>query len=91
MSFGMRRYTLVPGTWTQISTDADSNVTIDSTAVGAYQNVHLTSSPQAPTPPVTNVRTLRAQDQQVFTNLDQGTVLWATACHTPVDIEVLTG
>lgn len=87
----MKRYTLQRGTWTQISNAGDSNVTIDSTGVGAYQNVHLAASATQPGAMGTNVRTLRAQDQQVFTNLEEGTVLWATACHTPVDIEVLTG
>lgn len=91
MSFGNKRHILQPGVWTQISTDADTNVTVDSFGVGAYQNAKIAAGAQAPTGATTAFRTLRSGDQAVFTNLDEGTVLWATATSEAVAVEVLTG
>lgn len=93
MSFSQHRKVLQPGEWTKISTEQDSNVTVDNYGVGAYQFVRIVSSPTAPGPndDLVNFRTIRPGTQQVFTNLDDGTVLWALAVNEPVPIEVLTG
>lgn len=92
MTFGTPRKTLEPGKWTQISTTEDTNVTIENFGVDAYQFVQIVSGPTEPgtDTDVTNYRTIRAQRSQTFTNLDEGTVLWARAL-APVVIEVLTG
>lgn len=93
MSFGQHRITLQPGTWTQICQAGDSNVTVDNYGVGAYQFIHVISGTTAPAEgaPVPNYRTIRPGSQQVMTNLDEGTILWAKAVNDPVVIEVLTG
>lgn len=92
MTFGTPRKSLEPGKWTQISTTEDSNVTIENFGVDAYQFVQIVSGPTEPSSDteVANYRTIRAQRSQTFTNLDEGTVLWARAL-APVVIEVLTG
>lgn len=92
MTFGTPRKTLEAGKWTQISTAQDANVTVENFGVDAYQTVQIVSGANEPSSdnPVTNFRTLRPQGSQTFTNLDDGTVLWARASRDVV-IEVLTG
>lgn len=93
MSFGQHRRTIDAADWYQISASEDANVTIENFSVGAYQSVRIISgaTPPAPGDPVENFRTLTAGRQHTFTNLDEGTVLWARAVNEPVVIEVLTG
>lgn len=90
MTFGTPRKTLEPNKWTQISTAADANVTVENFGVDAYGTVQIISGPTEPTSDVTDFRTIRPQGSQTFTNLDEGTVLWARSA-APVVIEVLTG
>lgn len=92
MTFGTPRVTLVPYVWTQICTSDDENVTVENFGVGAYQTVQIMAGPTAPGPEVeiTQYRTIRPQASQTFTNLDEGTVLWARSAEAVV-IEVMTG
>lgn len=93
MPFGQKRFELEPGKWTQISTTDDQNVTVDNFGVAAYQTVRIAASAADPGTDgeIHHFRTLRPQLQQTFTNLDEGTVLWATATSEHVTIEVMTG
>lgn len=93
MTFGQHRHTLPVGEWVQISTSDDENVTVENFGVSAYQFVHIISgaNPPSGSDPVDAFRTLPAGRQHTFTNLDDGTVLWARAVNEPVVIEVLTG
>lgn len=92
MTFGTPRHTLVPNEWTRICASEDENVTVENFGVGAYQTVQIIAGP---TPPgsdadITQFRTVRPQASQTFTNLDEGTVLWARSSEAVV-IEVMTG
>lgn len=92
MSFGQSRIILQPGEWAQISTSEDANVTVENFGVDAYQFVHIVSGAVNPgEDPPEHFRTLHPQRQHTFTNLDEGTVLWARALSMATLIEVLTG
>lgn len=91
MSFGQKVYTLTAGEWTQISTTDDANVTVENFATGAYGNIRIIAGATAPDLDFPDYRTLRPQQQHTYTNLDEGTTLWARASVDDVRIEVQTG
>lgn len=92
MSLDFQRTVLTSGAWLQISTTDDTNVTVENFGVGAYQTVQIATGAEAPTDEtLTGFRTLRPQQSQNFTNLDEGTVLWARSVSLDTPIEVIAG
>lgn len=92
MSLGLHGAMLAPGIWVQISSADDTNITVENFGVGAYQTVQIAAGSEMPTDQtMVGFRTLRPQQSQTFTNLDQGTVLWARSVSQDTPIEVIAG
>lgn len=92
MSLDFQRTVLTSSAWLQISTTDDTNVTVENFGVDAYQTVQIATGAEPPTDEtITGFRTLRPQQSQNFTNLDEGTVLWARSVSLDTPIEVIAG
>lgn len=92
MSFIPKRMILTIGTWVQICEPDDINVTVENFGVDPYQTVYIIAGSSPPDDlTVTDYRTLRAGSSQNFTNLDEGTVLWARSVSQDTPIEVVAG
>lgn len=91
MAFSQNRL-MITGAWQRISMTDDANVTVESYGVNAYQRIEIgTGTADDPPAAGTSFRTLSPQRQLTYTNLDEGTVLWARSSGDPVPVDITTG
>jgi hypothetical protein len=89
MSLNFKRYVLALDAWTQICSPSDECVTIENTGSNVYQGARIVASELEPSLDFADFRSIPAGRQQTFTNIEEGTILWARAVGMVVSIEVI--